>query len=115
MWEVGSTSDYKGDYQTGSCESQILGHTLLTSATGTKAAGSSEYRKVVDKCIGGATSETTFSTSSACKDCVEVPTLCDMVKLCSQNSMHRKIVGGVIIQPSEDEDEDEGKKGGAIT
>lgn len=42
-------------------------HTLR-SATGTSAAGSLEYRKVVDKCMGGATSDTTFSASSACRD-----------------------------------------------
>lgn len=65
---------------------------------------------MVDKCIGGATSETMFSASSACKDWVEVPALCDMVMLCSQNRMHRKVVGEGIIQPSEDEDE--GKRRG---
>lgn len=63
---------------------------MSTSAVGTKAAGSLEYRNVVDKCIGGATSETTLSTSSACSDWVEVPMLCDMVMLCSQNCMHKK-------------------------
>lgn len=56
-----------------------LGHTLSLSAHGIRVFGSLEYRKVVDRCIGGATSETTLQTSSACRDWVEVPTLCDMV------------------------------------
>lgn len=38
---------------------------------------------MVDRCMGGATSLTTFSTSSACKERVEAPMVsleCDMVE-----------------------------------
>lgn len=65
-------------------------HTCTASAAGTKTAGSRGYRKVVATCNGGATSETRFNTSSACKERVEVPVGCAMVMLCSWNCINRK-------------------------
>lgn len=48
-------------------------HTGVASAAGTSWVGSLEYRNVVERCIGGATSVTRFKASSACKERVEAP------------------------------------------
>lgn len=58
-------------------------HTLEASAAGIRSSGLSEYRKVVDRCNGGATSVTTLSTSSAWSERVAAPMAsleCDMVE-----------------------------------
>lgn len=41
----------------------------------------------MDRCIGGATSDTTLSASSACRERVEVPMFCDMIMLCTKGGI----------------------------